>query len=155
MRDDGIKRALAFFTSAFSSYSGCRQYRENIAAAQAEVGEGAPQVEKLRAYFNHPGFIEPMIERTTAALDKVSMDLERRAAARLVFTAHSIPMAMAENCRYEAQLRDACQSVAAGAEHAEWQLVFQSRSGSPAQPLAGAGYQRQLAAIGGRRVCET
>ena len=65
MRDDGIRRALAFFTSAFSSYSGCRQYRENIAVAQAEVGTRAPAVDKLRAYFNHPGFIEPMIERTS------------------------------------------------------------------------------------------
>ena len=83
MRDDEVKRALAFFTSAFSSYSGCRQYRENIASAQAEVGEGAPQVEKLRAYFNHPGFIKPMIERTTAALDKVSIDLERRRACAI------------------------------------------------------------------------
>src|ERR1041384_2093788 len=60
MRDDGIRRALAFFTSSFGSYSGCRQYRENIAAAQAAVGPGAPQVDKLRLFFNHPGFIEPM-----------------------------------------------------------------------------------------------
>ncbi len=58
MKQDGIKRALAFITSAYSSYSGCRQYRENIARAQAEVGEGAPQIDKIRAFFNHPGFIE-------------------------------------------------------------------------------------------------
>src|SRR5438046_5657985 len=64
MKADGVRRAIAIFTSAFSSYSGCRQYRENIAAAQASVGDGAPQVDKLRAFFNHPGFIEPMIERT-------------------------------------------------------------------------------------------
>src|SRR5688572_19251641 len=71
MRTDGVQRAIGFFTSAFSSYSGCRQYRENIAAAQAEVGEGAPQVDKLRMFFNHPGFVEPMIERTRAALDQL------------------------------------------------------------------------------------
>ena len=68
MQQDGVKRAIAFFTSAFSSYSGCRQYRENIAAAQAQVGEGAPQIDKLRVFFNHPGFIEPMVENTVAAL---------------------------------------------------------------------------------------
>src|SRR5205085_1008136 len=62
MRDDGIRRALAFVTSAYSSYSGCRQYRENIEQARAEVGDDAPQVEKLRAFYNHPGFIEPNIE---------------------------------------------------------------------------------------------
>ncbi len=63
MAADGIRRAAAFFTSAYSSYSGCRQYRENIAAAQAEVGAGAPQIDKLRVFFNHPGFVQPMIEQ--------------------------------------------------------------------------------------------
>src|SRR4051794_24316537 len=62
MRDDGVRRAIAFFTSAYSSYSGCRQYRENIIAARAEVGEGAPEVDKLRVFYNHPGFIGPMVE---------------------------------------------------------------------------------------------
>src|SRR5439155_1656334 len=84
MKADGVRRAIAFVTSAFSSYSGCRQYLENIAAAQAAVGEGAPQVEKLRAFFNHPGFIEPMIERTREALEQVPQD--RRAATHLLFT---------------------------------------------------------------------
>src|SRR5262245_55170026 len=71
MRDQGIRRALAFFTSAFSSYSGCRQYRENIAAAQEQVGEGAPQVDKLRVFFNHPGYIESMVDQTQAALARI------------------------------------------------------------------------------------
>src|SRR5262245_64540597 len=71
MSSDGIRRALAFVTSAFSSYSGCRQYRENISTAQADVGAAAPQVDKLRVYFNHPGFIEPMIERTQSALEQI------------------------------------------------------------------------------------
>ncbi len=132
MERDGIRRALGFFTSAFSSYSGCRQYRENIAAAQAEVGSGAPQVDKLRAYFNHPGFIEVMIERTLEATGQIPS--ARRSDARLVFTAHSIPTAMADNCQYEAQLRDASRVVADGAGAAHWQLAFQSRSGSPTQP---------------------
>ena len=108
MRDDGIRKALAFFTSAFSSYSGCRQYRENVAAAQAEVGPGAPQVDKLRAFFNHPGYLEPVIENTVAALAKITAEGNRRNAAHLIFTAHSIPQAMAAGCKYELQLRDAC-----------------------------------------------
>jgi len=128
----GIRRAAAFFTSAYSSYSGCRQYRENIAAAQAEVGPEAPQIDKLRVFFNHPGFIEPMIESTRAALDQ--FPAERRDRAALVMTAHSIPRAMADGCRYEAQLREASRLVAAGAGHERWDLAVQSRSGPPSQP---------------------
>jgi ferrochelatase len=131
MAIDGVERALAFVTSAFSSYSGCRQYRENIAEAKATVGAAAPQVDKLRVFFNHPGFIEPMAERTRAALDQVPTD--RRDQAELIFTAHSIPQGMADGCRYEAQLREACRLVAEAVGH-QWQLVYQSRSGPPAQP---------------------
>ena len=132
MRDDGVKRAIAFFTSAFSSYSGCRQYRENIAAAQAEVGEGSPQVDRLRMFYNHPGYIEPVIEHVRTAFAHIPA--ERQAAARLIFTAHSIPMAMADNCRYVEQLNESCRLVAEGVGHAKWQLVYQSRSGPPSQP---------------------
>jgi ferrochelatase len=132
MADDGVKRALAFFTSAYSSYSGCRQYRENIAAAQAEVGPAAPRVEKLRVFFNHPGFIEPMIENVRAALAQIPAP--RRGRAELVFTAHSIPLAMAKNCRYEAQLREASRLVSEGVDPNRWRLVYQSRSGPPGQP---------------------
>jgi ferrochelatase len=131
MRSDGIKRALAFVTSAYSSYSGCRQYREDIERARAEVGEGAPQVDKLRAFYNHPGFVEPNIENLKAALNHVP--IERRDGARVAFTAHSIPSAMAAGCDYEPQLLETCRLVAAGAGTDNWRLVFQSRSGSPAQ----------------------
>ncbi len=134
MRDDGIRKALGFFTSAFSSYSGCRQYRENIAAAQAEVGPGAPHVDKLRAFFNHPGYLEPVIENTVAALAKIPAEGNRRNAARLIFTAHSIPQAMAAGCKYELQLRDACGVVADAVGQGQWQLAYQSRSGPPSQP---------------------
>src|SRR6185295_13474207 len=68
MRDDGVKKALAFVTSAYSSYSGCRQYLEDIERARALVGPGAPVVEKLRAFFNHPGFIEANVANVNAAL---------------------------------------------------------------------------------------
>src|ERR671927_21204 len=110
MRDDGIRRALAFVTSAYSSYSGCRQYRENIEQARAEVGADAPQVDKLRAFYNHPGFVGPNVEHVRAALAQVSA--ERRAKAQIAFTAHSIPQAMADACDYVAQLKEACRLVA-------------------------------------------
>lgn len=132
MKADGVRRAIAFFTSAFCSYSGCRQYRENLAAAQQTVGDGAPQFDKLRAFYNHPGFIEPMIERARDALHE--LPVERRPAAQLVFTAHSISLSMAQNCQYEAQFREASRLVAEGLNHANWQVAYQSRSGPPSQP---------------------
>ncbi len=131
MRDDGRQRALAFATSAFSSYSGCRQYREDIATARAEVA-GAPQVDKLRVFYNHPGFIGAMRERVAEALALIPM--ERRERAHLLFTAHSIPLAMAQGSRYVEQLEEACRLVAEGVNRREWRLVYQSRSGAPGQP---------------------
>ena len=132
MRDDGIKHALAYFTSAYSSYSGCRQYRENIAAAQAEIGDGAPQVSVLRKFYNHPGFVLTNAEHVRAAY--AAIPAERRDAAPLVFTAHSIPQRMADNSLYVTQLRDTCQLVAEAVGRPDWQLVYQSRSGPPSQP---------------------
>lgn len=133
MAEDGVRRALAFVTAAYSSYSGCRQYRENIADAQRAAGEAAPEVEKLRQFWNHPGFVEPMAGAVNAAV--AALPDERRGATRLVFTAHSIPLSMARTCDYEVQLRDACALVAERLEHpVEWDLVFQSRSGPPSQP---------------------
>lgn len=131
MAHDGVKNALAFFTSAYSSYSGCRQYREDIMRAQDEVGEGAPQIEKLRAFYNHPGFIEPNIENVREALNLIPE--ERRAQAQIAFTAHSIPLSMAMNCAYEAQLQETCGLIANGLGHKNWRLVYQSRSGPPSQ----------------------
>lgn len=131
MADDGIKRALAFVTSAYSSYSGCRQYREDIERARAVVGEHAPQVDKLRMFYNHPGFVEPNVKNLRAALQQIPA--ARRMAAHVAFTAHSIPQTMADNCAYEAQLLETGRLVAGGAEQTNWRLVFQSRSGSPMQ----------------------
>lgn len=132
MRDDGKKRALAFFTSTFSCYSGCRQYRENIAAAQKAVGEDAPLVEKVRMGFNHPGFVRSLADGVEAAAK--SLREEHDADPRIVFTAHSIPMTMADNCDYEKQLRESCRLVAEMAGIKDWVLVYQSRSGPPQQP---------------------
>lgn len=132
MAADGVKHALAFFTSAFSSYSGCRQYRENIEAARLEVGPAAPQIDKLRVFYNHPGFIEPMVESLAACLANIPP--AERGGATVLFTAHSIPLAMADNCRYVEQLNEASRLVAEGAGASRWELVYQSRSGSPQQP---------------------
>jgi len=132
MRDDGIKHALAFFTSAYSSYSGCRQYREDSARAQAEVGEGAPQVSLLRKFYNHPGFVGPMIDNVHVAFSQIPA--ERHEAAHIAFTAHSIPLGMANASNYEAQLQETSRLIAEGLGHDQWQLVYQSRSGSPMQP---------------------
>ena len=132
MKRDGIKRALAFFTSAYCSYSGCRQYREDIQKAQAEVGAGAPEVDKLRVFYNHPGFIEPTVENVQRAWRQIPQ--ERKATARVGFTAHSIPQSMAAGCTYENQLREVCRLVAASLSLQNWNLVYQSRSGPPSQP---------------------
>ena len=132
MADAGVKRALAFVTSAYSSYSGCRQYRENIAAACAPLGDRAPQVDKIRVFFNHPGFVGPMAARVGRALGR--FPAEARGEIPVLFTAHSIPTAMAAGCRYGAQLAEASRLVAERAGVKRWELVYQSRSGPPSQP---------------------
>ncbi|MBM3262369.1 MAG: ferrochelatase [candidate division Zixibacteria bacterium] len=132
MKRDGVRRALAFVTSAYSSYSNCRQYLENIEEARRAVGEGAPVIDKLRAFFHHPGFLAAQTDRVAAALNQIPS--ERRASCEWVFTAHSIPLAMAAGCRYETQLRETARLIAASVEHPEWTLVYQSRSGPSSQP---------------------
>ena len=153
MARDGIRRALAIFTSAYSSYSGCRQYRENLSAAREAVGQSAPEIDKLRVFFNHPGFIGPMIARTQVALEKIPT--QRRPAARLVFTAHSIPTAMSANCRYAEQLREASRLVAEGLDSPhEWDLVYQSRSGPPQQPWLEPDVKDHLRSLNARGVTD-
>jgi ferrochelatase len=132
MAADGVRRALAFVTSAYSSYSGCRQYLEDLARARAEVGPAAPALDKLRVFYNHPGFVEASADRVSAALD--ALPTPGRERAHLAFTAHSIPAAMARACDYEVQLRETCRLVAERVPHAGWALVYQSRSGPPGQP---------------------
>ncbi len=132
MADDGVQRALAYVTSAFSSYSGCRQYLEDIQRAQDEVGTRAPVVDKLRGFFNHPGFIESWAASLTSALGSVPE--ASRSAASIVFTAHSIPRGMADGCQYVAQLNEACRLVCETVGVDDWHLVYQSRSGPPSQP---------------------
>lgn len=135
MRDDGVRRALAFVTSPFGSYSSCRQYLDDIDMAREEVGDGAPQVDKIRHYHDHPGYIEPhadAVRRAVAELSSVD--------PRVVFTAHSVPSTMdvtsgPDGGRYSAMLRETAALVAAAAApERPWDLVWQSRSGPPHVP---------------------
>jgi len=122
MKDQGVKRALAIATSAFGSYSGCRQYREDIAAAGAGFS-----IEKVPPYWNHPGFIDAMADNVGEALAKLP-------GADVVYTAHSIPLSMAQASPYEQQLRAAAQLVNQQLGLGEPEFAFQSRSGPPTQP---------------------
>lgn len=146
MVDDDVRRAVAFVTSAFGSHPGCRRYLEEIEAARKSVGANAPQIDKLRLFYNHPGFIESTCARLRAALGEISA--ERRPEARIVYTAHSLPVSMARKCRYEAQLHEACRLVSERLDRADWALVYQSRSGRPSDPWLEPGlgdHLRQLA----------
>jgi protoporphyrin/coproporphyrin ferrochelatase len=125
MASDGVNRVLAYVTSVFSSYSGCRKYREDLYAAAA--GQPiAPAVDRLRYGFNHPGFVRAVTERVGAALEELPAD--RRARAPILFTAHSLPASMASRCAYEAQLAEACRLVGDALEHPRWRLVYQSNN---------------------------
>jgi ferrochelatase len=148
MADDGVTRALAFFTTGFSSYSSCRQYRENIAAAQDEVGADAPEVLRIRAFYNHPGFVEANADHVQAALEQVGP------GAHVAFTAHSIPSAMASRSRYESQLAETARLVAERAGVDDYALVFQSRSGPPHVPWLEPDVCDHIGALAGRGVTD-
>lgn len=153
MAKDGVGHALALVTSAYSSYSGCRQYLEDIERAKASVGAVGMRIDKIRPYFDHPGFVQPFIRATRQALQRLgSSD-----PVPLIFTAHSIPLAMAKACDYEIQLRGTMDLVAETASPQSMRhLVWQSRSGPPSVPwlepdindhicwLAAQGYQQAV-----------
>ena len=139
MKEDGIQRPLVYITSGFSCYSGCRQYRENINAAIENAGAEHMQFGKLRVFYNHPDFIHVVSENVRAAI----AELTTRADAcnsntrfSVAFTAHSIPMSMANTSDYEKQLKESCRLVAQSLslENSQWNLVYQSRSGRPQDP---------------------
>jgi protoporphyrin/coproporphyrin ferrochelatase len=132
MKKDGVRRALAFVTSAYSSYSGCRQYREDVARAQREVGEGAPEVDKLRVFFNHPGFVDATAERVAEAL--AAVPAEAKGNVQVVYIAHSIPVSMAATSDYVRQLEEVRRLVSQKLGIRNHALVYQSRSGAPGQP---------------------
>ena len=163
MHSDGVRRALGFVTSAFGSYSGCRQYREDIHEATDPVS-GGPEIHKLRLFYNHPGFIEPMAEGVRGALRRLAGDgsgYGSGGSARLVFSAHSIPVAMATRAPYERQLAEAASLIAeraadacTGGEVPEWDLVYQSRSGPPQVPWLEPDVVDHITALGQAGVTE-
>jgi ferrochelatase len=130
MQTDGVRRAAAFVTSAYSSYSSCGQYLDDLAWARTIVGADAPELVKLRPYFNHPGLVEPLADGLRIARAQAGPD------APVLMTAHSIPCSMAATCDYEKQLDETARLVGirAGETADRWRLVFQSRSGPPQQP---------------------
>lgn len=131
MKDDGVRRALAFVTSAYSSYSGCRQYREDITRAQAAVGDRAPAVDKLRVFFNHPGFLDALAERIQDAVQ--ALPDSARQNIQVVYTAHSVPTSMAESSDYVRQLEEVRRIISERLGVGNHALVYQSRSGAPGQ----------------------
>lgn len=133
MQSRGLKCALPIFTNMFSSYSGCRQYRENILAALQDVGESAPATApRLRFGFNHPKFIAAQSDLIRTAIEAVPH--ESRANLKLLYTAHSIPNSMSDNCNYVVQLKESARLIAEELGNPAWELVYQSRSGPPTQP---------------------
>lgn len=150
MAADGVHRALALVTSATSSYSSCRQYLEDIEAARARVGPHAPLVDKIRQFYDHPGFVEAMADNVRLGLATFP---DGGAGARLVFSAHSIPLAMAKTSDYEAQLREAARLVAERVPgNRGHDLVYQSRSGPPEVPWLGPDVSDHLRALAARGV---
>ena len=156
MAADGVRHAIAFVTSGYGCFSSCRQYLDDIEAARASVGPDAPRIDKIRHFFNHPGFIEPFGDAALAAIESLAEAIRNQSP--LVFTAHSIPDAMAAASGpaggglYQAQLAEAARLVAARVSRAEgrerpWRLVYQSRSGPPAVPWLGPDVCDHLAGL--------
>lgn len=149
MRDDGVRRAAVFTTSAWGGYSSCRQYVEDIARARAAVGTGAPELVKLRQYFDHPLLVEMFADAIAAAAETLPAEL--RDDARLVFTAHSVPIAADERHGprlYSRQVGYATRLVAAAAGYRDYDQVWQSRSGPPRIPWLEPDVADHLAALG-------
>ena len=128
------QRVLAFVTSAYSSYSGCRQYRENIASAQTEADATDMEIHKLRVFYNHPDFVEVNAQHVQAAMSE--FDAAPHQDVHVAFTAHSIPDSMAQTSNYVQQLTETCRLVAERLQlpSDRWKLVYQSRSGRPQDP---------------------
>ena len=150
----GVHRAICYVASAYSSYSGCRQYLEDIERARAAVDPEALQVDKLRVFYNHPRFIGANAARLTAALEQIAAEV--RAAVHVAFTAHSLPLSQATSCQYEAQVRETCRLAAAeaGLDASQWRLVYQSRSGRPQDPWLGPDIGEYLRDVRARSVRE-
>jgi protoporphyrin/coproporphyrin ferrochelatase len=136
MKRDGVRRALAYVTSGYSCYSGCRQYRENIQSAREQVGPDAPVIDKIRVFYNHPDFVRANADRILSVAPQIAPTPGRPQPPFVLFTAHSIPLSMSNNANYVLQLSECCRLVAQELQLPadRWQLVYQSRSGRPQDP---------------------
>ena len=135
MKTSGVNRCLAWFSSPYSSYSSCRQYTENIENACSLISSNAPQIEQIRRHHDHPGLIEPAADCLRSAVENIPC--EKRSEVVLLFSAHSLPMSMAETCRYEAEINEAALLVANKVDpdkRLRREIVWQSRSGPPSIP---------------------
>ncbi len=137
MRDDGVRRAAAFVTSAYGGYSSCRQYLEDIARARAAAGPRAPVIDKLRLYYNHPGWVGPWATSLRRALQDAAPAGPEQ--AEVLFSAHSVPLAMPGADLYRAQVLESARLVAerCGLRPGQWRVTWQSRSGGPGTPWLG------------------
>lgn len=145
MAFDGVRNAAVFATSAWGGYSGCTQYVEDIARARQATGANAPRLVKLRQYYDHPLFVKMFSDAITAAAQTVPDH------ARLVFTAHSIPLSSSSRCGrdlYARQVAHAAKLVAAAAGYDDYDQVWQSRSGPPQVPWLEPDVGDHLAALG-------
>jgi ferrochelatase len=129
---DGVKHALGFILSAQYSEAGWDRYQENVAAAREQVGAGAPTIEYAPGWHDHPLFIEAVAQVTRQTLQ--SIPEERRAATPLLFTAHSVPVALPSTPLYVRQVEEGARLVAAQLGHNCWSVAYQSRSGDPRTP---------------------
>jgi ferrochelatase len=151
MRDDGVGQAMALVTSAYGGYSSCRQYLDDIAAARAKVGPGAPQIDKLRLFYNHPGWARAWGESLSAAV-RQCRDGTAGGPMAVFFSAHSIPVAMARTSPYVEHVTESARLAAEAAGVTEWQLVWQSRSGDPSSPWLGPDVCEAIETSGARGV---
>jgi ferrochelatase len=153
MREEGARRALGIVMAPHQSYASWDQYQENVAEARARVGPDAPEVDYAPPWFDQPGFIEAQADRVAAAL--AGIPASERREAPLVFTAHSIPVAMAERAPYAGQVTASARLVAERLGHPRWVVAYQSRSGDPREPWLGPDVNevvRRLAGTGARHV---
>ena len=129
MRADGVRHALGFILSSHRTEASWERYQQNIADARAEIGEQAPEVDYCAGWHDHPLFIQSWTERIAATLPRLSA--ERRQSTPIIFSAHSLPVAMAARSPYEAQLRDTARLIANSLNCSRWLIAYQSRSGRP------------------------
>ena len=132
MAADGVKRALGFILSSHRTEASWERYQKNVATARAGLGDGAPVIDYCPGWHDHPLLIQTWADEIREQMEKVAP--EKRAKVHLIFTAHSVPVAMAERSAYVRQLEETARLIAAAIGHARWSLAYQSRSGNPGEP---------------------